>query len=400
MRKHCIACSYHITYPIFQPDDQPLAFVHLPHSREEALDVSRFPMNYRACAYCGHIFNVDFEYFKVPYEENSTQMYNRSKIWQDYMHELAENLLSQFGGNSKTFIDIGCGDGAFLELLKTKDPSCRLIGFEPGIEADAARKIGLEVYKDYFIPERDLKRFRPDFLICRHVIEHLDNPREFVSDISYWSNRYGVYPYFIAEVPRIDKAVAHCRINDYLYEHVSNFTDFSFQNMFAISGFESVDIKPVYDDEVLLGIVKPLMVDSVEGILHSSSRYHQSLKSQKSSVHKILNEELKRGKRIAFWGGAGKGASFLNCLGIHHETHPVVVDSDQAKVGRFVPGMGQKIQSPEFLLDEPVEIIVITTQWRARDITLEIQNRNISYEKILVLLNQELKEYDGSPILE
>ncbi|MBT3785065.1 hypothetical protein HOF92_08810, partial [bacterium] len=119
MRKHCIACNYHITYPIFQPEDQPLAFVHLPHDQLESLNVPLFPMNYRACAYCGHIFNIEFEYFKVPYEENSTQMYNRSKIWQDYMVQLADQILGLCPGGSKTLIDIGCGDGAFLELLRT-----------------------------------------------------------------------------------------------------------------------------------------------------------------------------------------------------------------------------------------------------------------------------------------
>ncbi|MBT3786089.1 hypothetical protein HOF92_14025 [bacterium] len=62
--------------------------------------------------------------------------------------------------------------------------------------------------------------------------------------------------------------------------------------------------------------------------------------------------------------------------------------------------MGQEILSPEVLIHKPVDVIVITTQWRARDITLEIQDRGIKSDEILVLLNQELRPYDGSPILE
>ena len=393
MRKHCIACGGHITYPIFQPDPQPLAFVNLPHNRSEALIVPHFPMNYRACGHCGHIFNVDFEYFKIPYEENSTQMYNQSKIWQNYMQDLAHCLLAEFQGRSKTFIDIGCGDGTFLKILQSQDPSCEVIGFEPGIEAVGAKNSGLNVHKDYFIPERDLKKFRPDFLICRHVVEHLENPREFVSEIAYWANRFQLFPYFVGEVPRIDKAIKQCRMNDYLYEHVSNFTDFSFENMFRISGFHPLDLRAVYDDEVILGIFRPIENSNIEGIFKSSIRYHQNLKLQKESVHGVLAQELECGSKIAFWGGAGKGASFLNCLDIEYQRFPLVVDSDLAKVGRFVPGMAQKIESPDILLEEPVDVIIITTQWRAKDIVLEIKKRGIPYQKILVLLDQELREF-------
>jgi hypothetical protein len=49
-------------------------------------------------------------------------------------------------------------------------------------------------------------------------------------------------------------------------------------------------------------------------------------------------------------------------------------------------------------LHSPVDIIVITTQWRAKDIYLEITEKQIPFEKILVLSNQQLQVYTGGDL--
>ncbi len=391
MQRSCIACGYPITYPIYHPEDQPLAALHLPKSRQEALDVLTYPMNFRACAACGHIFNIEFDYHRVPYEENSNLMYNRAAIWRRYMNELIDELVKTYDARNKTFIDIGCGDGGFLKLLIDRGLGNRCIGFEPGIEADNALKNGLEVYKDYFIPQKTLKRIPADFLVCRHVIEHLQQPREFVAEIAYWCNRYGVYPVFLAEVPRIDKAVEEARVNDYLYEHVSNFTELSFRALFETTGFEILDLRAVYDDEVVVAFVRPIPDKRMGEILDVSRRYVERIRNQKASVQASLEEILDRGERVAFWGGTGKGASFLNGFDIHADRFPIVVDSDDQKVGRFVPRTAQEIRSPDYLIEHPVDVIVITTQWRAKDIALEIRRREIPCHRILVLRDQRLQ---------
>jgi hypothetical protein len=103
--------------------------------------------------------------------------------------------------------------------------------------------------------------------------------------------------------------------------------------------------------------------------------------------------ELRRrnvGKTIAFWGGTGKSAAFLNTYRLDGDR---VVDSDIFKVGRHVPGMGQEIEDSDALLDEPVDVIVITTRWRAADIYSEIKEKGILYDELLILEGSDLCEY-------
>ncbi len=104
---------------------------------------------------------------------------------------------------------------------------------------------------------------------------------------------------------------------------------------------------------------------------------------------------LQEGKSVAFWGATGKGAAFLNAFEIKAEEFPIVIDSDEHKVGRYVPGAAQRIRSPEHLRKEPADVIVITTRWRADDIVGEIRRLGISFEAVLVLEAERLRPYAG-----
>ena len=393
---HCIACRYPVTYPLFHPEDQPLAALHLPKSASSARDVARYPMDFRSCANCGHIFNIAFDYAKVPYENNSNLMYNTGSGWMDYMDGLARRLTAAYGAG--TWLEIGCGDGNFLERVKKLEPKARIVGFEPGVEARNAAKKGVEAIEDYFVPERDMVKYKPDFLICRHVIEHLQNPCDFVAQLAYWCNIHRIFPVLIAEVPCIDKAIAGARVNDYLYEHVSNFTLFSFGHMFEVAGFEVLKLERGYADEVVVAEVKALELPRLQEIKTTTENYRQRIDAQFANIAKVLAGWKAAKKKVAFWGGTGKSASFLNNFNIMAEEFPLVVDSDYNKVGRHVPRTAQEIRPPEYLNENPVEIIVITTQWRAKDIYTEITRRNIPFSQVYVLLNQQLVPYGGEAI--
>jgi hypothetical protein len=394
MQRSCLACGCRITYPLYHPAPQPLAALHLPRTAEAARSVLRFPMDWQVCAACGHVFNVEFDYYQVPYEDNSNLMYNRGPLWLEHMAELVDLLVAAYGAASKTLVDIGCGDGLFFKLLLQRAPDCRCIGFEPGIEAENARRNGSFVYQDYFHPQRDLKRIAPDFLICRHVIEHLANPRDFVGGIAYWCNRYDRYPVLLAEVPRIDKAVAQGRLTDFLYEHVSNFTAASLRVMLETTGFDILDFRSCYGDEVAVAIARPRRLAAIHAVHESTAAFREAIQRQRLRVRRQLDELRAAGRSVAFWGGTGKGAAFLNAFEITADEFPLVIDSDPQKVGRYVPGTAQEIRAPECLLEQTVDVLILTTRWRAKDIVGEVRRRGIRVGEVWVLEQGELRPYD------
>ena len=99
------------------------------------------------------------------------------------------------------------------------------------------------------------------------------------------------------------------------------------------------------------------------------------------------------GRRVAVWGGTGKAAAFINQYGLDAGRFPLVVDSDVEKVGTHVPGTGQEILYRNFLIQYPVAVILIATQWRAGDIVAEIDRCGIAYESIVIEHAGRLVDY-------
>lgn len=391
MNHHCIVCNSTLVEPLYIPNDQPLAALNLPKSKESAKNALTYEMHFHMCLSCTHVFNTAFDYYKIPYEEDSNLMYNAGSGWRVHLKDVAK-LIAKASLKGKCIVDIGCGDGGFLEELRALEPDARYIGFEPGTEAKTAINKGLEIYQDYFIAQRDMQTYKPDIIICRHVIEHLSNPKEFVEQISHHALMCGIEPLLVAEVPNIQNALDQLRVADYLYEHVSNFTPKSFQRLFEISGFDVVETQTMYQDEVVV-ISSQVSKQAQTDVMDQKAKALKSkLDKQKQTLQEYLQELTSKGKSIALWGGTGKSASFINSFELDCETYPRVVDSDERKCGRYVPGAGQFITHSSTLNSEPCDILVITTNWRALDIASEIKQRGIVCEKIVMLQDGEVVE--------
>jgi hypothetical protein len=104
------------------------------------------------------------------------------------------------------------------------------------------------------------------------------------------------------------------------------------------------------------------------------------------------------GLRIAILGTTGESATFLETHGLDAGRF-LVVDSDSDRAGALVPGTSQTIRSPEWLLDHPVDIILIPCPWRAADIVREIDAARITYEGILIPHQGHLVDYHAAEMI-
>lgn len=388
----CIVCGFAKRFPVFNPGSQTLAALGLPKSADEALAATQMTAEYVACASCGHIYNPHFDVSVIPYQNDSNRMYNAGKGWQDYIQWAVETLANSYIQPGETVIEVGSGNGEFLSRLKKAKPGANFIGFEPGIDAEPSRALGLDVRKDYFIAERDFAALSPGMLIMRHMVEHLPDPGAFIAEIAYHASLSGKAHTLVIEVPSIEVAIKKRRFTDYLYEHVSNFTRTSLKRLVEQHGYKVKALHDVYNDEVLLLVAtfKPRKVETK--IKKQMEAYHGAIEKNLKGLRKEIDRLAKQKRRVAFWGGTGKSAAFLAALKVDAARFPIVVDSDERKWGFHVPGLGQKLISPETLIANPVQDIVITTNWRAGDIIAEITRRGIKCERVLVPEGNKLKE--------
>ena len=383
----CPACGFHVAVNFYDGGRAPLTTLAWPKSTEQALAMPKLPLDFVRCVECGHVYNRSFQYADVPYSDKPNLMYNQGALWQDHMQETQALILSKLPENP-VVVEIGAGNGHFLKALARQKPKGRYIAYDPNGALDTEDGL-VEFYPELFEPTVHLAQYRPDLIIVRHMLEHLENPLAFIQSLGVAAEWEGLPTALFIEVPCIDRVFETGRTVDFFYEHNSHFTTTSLGRLLGRSHAQLEKIARGYEDEVVYAYARlghseagRLITDNARAFYHQAKQIDQQVIAQ-------LNTLADSGKTVAIWGGTGKAATFINRYQVDKTRFPLVVDSDADKAGTYVPGTGQVIHTPQALLKHPVDVIIIATQWRARDIALEINQRGIACSQLLL-------EYQGN----
>jgi len=390
----CPACAHHVAVPFFHGGDQPLTTLAWPSSKEEARAMQRLPLDFLRCVSCGHVFNRAFDYTQVPYSDKPNLMFNRGSAWKEHLKRVVDLILGSLG-DTPTIVEIGCGDGHLLEALADHRPLGKFIGFDPHAAVGEAIHAhpSIEIQRSLFDPTKHIESYRPDLIVSRHVLEHLDNPLGFLQSLAFAVTWKSTSTRLFIEVPCIDRVFETGRTTDFFYEHNSHFTSASFRFLLSRCSSNVEHIERGYNDEVICGLAhfepqarQAMIARQAVSFVKRSAGDHQRIKRQ-------LDEIARSGRSVAIWGGTGKAAAFINRYGLDSARFPLVIDSDAEKVGTFVPGMGQEIRSRDELLGRAIDVVLIATQWRARDIVLEIRQHGISIATVLLEHQGRIVDY-------
>ncbi len=381
----CPACHHAVSVPLLTSEPQALATLAWPASATEAQSLPRYPLDWRRCIDCGHVYNATFDYANVPYTQKPNLMFNKGVHWAGVIAQRQRQLLEAVptGG---IVIEIGYGDGSFLHGLAHLRPDLHLIGFDPhGAQSADPR---LTLLPTLFDPAQHLAEWRPSLLLARHVLEHLMDPLGFLQPLAFAAAQQAITCLGYFETPCIDHALKYRRTGDFYYEHSSQFTTRSFHRMLTLCGGEVLELSHSYGNEVVQGLVRFGPQPAALHIAAESVAFANDTRQSLGTIQRQLSELAKSGQRIAIWGGTGKSAAFMQRYSVDCQRFPLVVDSDPDKVGTYVPGTGQLIQFRDVLKTEPAAIILIPPQWRAADIVVEMQREGIFPDQVLI-------EHDG-----
>jgi hypothetical protein len=383
----CPVCGSGVASRFLTGGKFPLATLAWPRSTAEAQALPKLRHDFVQCTHCGHIWNYSFDDSEIPYQINPMRMFNAGKSWQMHLVAITHLLRDRLQKDS-TIIEIGAGDCDFIQRL-AHDNHFNGKYFAFDICAVESKLDRVQFYPRYFDPISDTLNLEPDLLIMRHVIEHMLHPAKFVESLSWSSKKLNKPIHLFVEVPCVDKTIRFGRLVDFFYEHYSHFTTNSFISLLQKYGrFEL--ISHAYDEEVIFALLE-LQVSN-ETYAARSEEFNKRSRITISSVQELLYSLVSEGKRVVIWGGTGKGAAFLNKYNLDSDRFPVVVDSDTTKKGFFVPGTGQMIKHRDELKGLWIDVIVITSAWRAKDIMSEISAEQITVSTVLIESNGRLIE--------
>jgi len=333
---------------------------------EKALGVRRGDIRLGFCGKCCHIFNLAFEPQVMKYGHDYENSLHFSPLFREYATNLAKRLVSSYDLHNKNIIEIGCGKGYFLTLV------CRLgenhgIGFDPSYSCKRTGDDTLEritFIQDFYSPI--YAGYKADFICCRHVLEHIQFPRKFLTNIyDVISDESETIAFF--EVPNAKFTLGNLGIWDLIYEHCSYFCARSLRCLFTTCGFEVCDCTEAFEGQFLNVEATPAKdltnpaaklgydFERMDNYVATfQDRYNSTVSRWQRKIEKIRRSE----KRAVVWGAGSKGVSFLNVLGVRKQIE-YVVDINPYKQGKYIAGAGQKIVPPMFLKEYRPDIIII-----------------------------------------
>lgn len=270
-----------------------------------------------------------------------------SQQMQAYQHSQAADFISRFGLAGKKVIEIGCGDGNFLDHLKSS--GAEVYGVEPSLsfrEIALGRKHSVEA--GYVTADRVLTHGPFDGFVTRQVLEHVPDIHSFLTGIRR-NVRSGAHG--LIEVPSLEKALQDRRYFDFFTDHVNYFSHDTLRLALTLNGFEILELSHGMYDEYNIALVRAVSPPSLSEIQEASNDLTEDLRT-------FLQNQHARGGKVAIWGAGGKGLSVLASANI--PDIDLLVDSDPHKQGRYTPVSHLLVQPPTVENILAMDAIVIT----------------------------------------
>ena len=286
-------------------------------SRAEAIDCTKGDIRLIEDEETGLVYNTAFDSSLLVYDAHYQNEQAVSVLFKEHLKEVLAIVEKHMGRG--TLVEVGCGKGHFMEMLLDRGLDC--VGFDPAYEGENKK-----VKKCYFNPE---SASIVDGLILRHVLEHIQNPFEFLRELKNTNGGKGL---IYIEVPCFDWICDHNAWFDVFYEHVNYFRLVDFKRMFGsvlASGklFGGQYIYVLADLETL----REPKIDVFDRVRFPSDFTRTIGRCSPNSL---------------VWGGASKGVIFALLNERAGKPVRTVIDINPAKQGRYLPYTGLLVQSP------------------------------------------------------
>lgn len=406
----CIVCGFELSKPLFVLPNMPAGAQAMPD--KAGLESDRgIELPLCRCPECG-LYQFDCE--PVDYYKAAIRVVGLSETMRNLRRSDYRHLIDDYGLKGAKFIECGCGNGDFLEVLKGFPAD--IYGMEAGEENVAEAKEKL--CADGSVPESHIMRLFPDSgelkveggpfdcFLSFNFLEHQPDP---VSMLKCMYNNLKDGGLGLISVPAFEYIIKNGRYYELIRDHIANYDMGSLKYLVEKCGFEVIESRFVGIGDTIEFLVKKgawagsenapaFSLDTAlmpEGSKHEKkenerqegrSGYRPDDTAEDGSVLKDdylrmrgeIAEYTERlnasGRSLALWGAGHQGFTIASTTALKDNVR-YIIDSSEKKQGLFAPASHIPIVPPERYLKDPVDVIMIAAPGYIREIESTIRER-------------------------
>lgn len=301
-------------------------------------------------------------------------------------------------------VDIGSNDGVALKPMK--ELGVRVVGVEPASNlAKSANSKGLYTINAYFndiVATQINDEFgKVDLVTASNVFAHSDKLEEITKNVFVILKKEGT---FIIEVQYLVDTISTSTFDNIYHEHVNFWSVISLNTFFNNQGFfinrvEHIDthggsirvyVQSFDSPDSTLGE----FLDNEKEIGINTIEYYENFSTKIESIKQNvrINLDLLKEKYslIAGYGAPAKATTSLNYFGINECDLQYIIEDNELKLNKYIPGVNIPIKSKSFCRANMPELVIVLA-WNFYDFIIE-QNQDLIKSGVIFINITDLYE--------
>jgi SAM-dependent methyltransferase len=364
----------------------PLANSYLPPERVNAME----PFYPLRALVCGECFLVQLEEFQTPEAIFSDYAYfsSYSSSWIEHSRRYSEEMVARLALNAHSHVvEIASNDGYLLQFFHERQ--IPVLGIEPAANvAKVALQKGIPTLVEFFGVQTASSlagESSADLLLGNNVLAHVPDLNDFVAGMKILLKPGGV---ITMEFPHLMRLIEDNQWDTIYHEHFSYFSFLTVSRVFAAHGLRLFDVQELPTHGGSLRIYGA-HVDDPDKPESDAARelaereraagyerletylgYGRRVEADKRQILSFLIDLKQQGLSVVGYGAPAKGNTLLNYCGLRQDFIDYTCDLNPHKQGHFLPGSHIPIRSPEAILKDKPDVVLIMP-WNLKDEIVE-----------------------------
>ena len=355
--------------------------------------------------YCEECHNCQLSMVVPPRKMFDNYLYvsSTSKKFREHFEVAADHYINKFNlSPGDTVVDIGSNDGIALKPLLMR--GINVVGVEPAANiAKIANDKGIRTINAYFDEAvvQEIGAGKADLVTASNMFAHSDKLKEITRDVFTLLKEDGT---FIVEVQYLLDTMKDLTFDNIYHEHVNYWSVTSIKKFFEnlglfVTGVEHVDThggsirvyvsrrnnpdKTVFEFLRTEGEVGMLDYKTYSSFGKTIEQMRVNARNNMDTLKSIYN-------RIAGYGSPAKATTSLNYFGINSNDIDYIIEDNELKHGKLIPGVNIPIKSKAYCNENLPELIIVMA-WNFFDAIVD-NNQDLLNKGVIFINIKELQK--------